>query len=135
MSNQITTSQTATAQHGLDRFTVEQLRAAHDALESVWEGIASGALSINELHHCSRPLFAVYFLGFDAGIAAQAERVRQAEHDTDRAWLRTLNDSDRAEEIERRLNRQLEAIPADITPHGPEYFAAALSGVFRQVAA
>ncbi|WP_306233861.1 hypothetical protein [Agrococcus beijingensis] len=74
---------------------------------------------------------AIYLAGFDAGIAAQAERVKQAEHDSDRFFIRAMHPAERAAEIERRLDSALDQMPDAIAPHSPDYFERALSGVLN----
>ena len=108
-----------------------RLRDADDTLEAVWEGLAAGWLTLDQLHARSDRLFAIYMLGFDHGIAAQAEQLRrQYEHTFDRLYLRAMNPPERAAQLEHRLDRALAACPPDIELHSTEYFEWALRHVF-----
>ncbi|GEK80575.1 hypothetical protein [Agrococcus baldri] len=115
--------------------TAARLSAVDDLLESAWAGLASCTLDLHRLREANDHLFAIYMLGFDAGIAAQDARVRQAEADSDRYYLRAMNAPDKAAEIERRLDVALDRMPDEIQPHGQRYFERALSAVMRGDAA
>jgi hypothetical protein len=91
--------------------------------------LLSGRIRLDELYAASPHSAALYWAGFDAGIAAQAERVRQAEADADRYYLRAMNGADRGAAIEHRLDRALASCPPNVDPHSPAYFEHALRGV------
>lgn len=80
-------------------------------------------------------MHAIYWLGFDHGVAASATQVAQAKHDADRMALFAMNGPERGAEIQHRLDRALAACPPNIDPHSPEYFEHALAGVLRGGAA
>lgn len=118
------------------RATVGSLvRDADSALGHVWEALLAGRLGLEDVRAVSPNLFALLVAAEQMGEAAQEARVRQAESDSDRYYLRAMNGPERAAEIERRLDAAIEQMPEGIEPHGPEYFSYALAGVFKESAA
>lgn len=104
-----------------------RLREVDDTLEAVWVGLVTGTLRLDQLRHMSPHAAALYLAGFDAGIAAQAERVKQAEHTSDRLWAKAFPDENAAR-VQARLDEALDAMPADVLEHSPDYFRLALAG-------
>lgn len=118
-----------------------ELAAVDDTIRQAWELLLSEHIRLDQLYAASPHTAALYWAGYDAGLeaglAAAEERVRQAEHESDRFYLRTMNEPDRAAEIERRLDASLEAMPEHVETHSADYFARAFSGIYadKQVAA
>ncbi|WP_347757324.1 hypothetical protein [Agrococcus sp. ProA11] len=104
-----------------------RLREIDDTLEAVWTGLVSGTLRLDRLRQMSPHAGAIYLAGFDAGIAAQVERVKQAEWTSNRLWAKAFPDENAAR-VQARLDKAIDAMPAGVLEHSPEYFALALAG-------
>jgi hypothetical protein len=104
-------------------------------LSTLWEDTASGRIGLHDLHAVSPSLFGLWTHGHDTASRSMSAALRQARHDTDRAWLFALNEPDKAAELGRRLDRALAACPPHIVPHSPDYWAWAFRGVLSGSAA
>lgn len=112
-----------------------RLRAVDDSLAAAWQDLAAGRLRLEQLHACAPHAAALYWLGFDAGHAAQVERVQQAQHDADRLYVLAHNPEEQARIVEARMSRALEAVPPHVVEHSREYFAHALAAALESGAA
>ena len=103
------------------------VRQADNALGHVWEALLTGRLGLEDVRAVSPNLFALLITAEQMGEASQEARVLQAEWTSNRLYAKAYP-SDNADRVQARLDAALEAMPADILEHSPDYFRLALAG-------